>query len=205
MIPTSVKACALSFAIIHCFFDLIQLQLKQFVVMEIFETQPVHFKQPILRTIGYRHLTMPVSLTHMYISQFRDAVVQTIRILIRVMSFVSERQNNKLITIELIICELNVPNTTKTSASSQIKFHMRGPLTHWGRATHICVSKLSIIGSDNGLSPARRQANAGILLIRPLGTNINEILIEIRTFSFKKMHSKMSSEKWRPFVSVSMC
>ena len=30
-------------------------------------------------------------------------------------------------------------------------------LTHWGRATHICVSKLTIIGSDNGLSPSRRQ------------------------------------------------
>ena len=75
-------------------------------------------------------------------------------------------------------------------------------LTHWGRVTHIFVSKLSIIGSDNGLSPGRRQAiiriNAGILLIRPLGTNFNEILIEIRTFSFKKMHLKMSSGKWRP-------
>ena len=32
-------------------------------------------------------------------------------------------------------------------------------LTHWGRVTHICVSKLTIIGSDNGLSPGRRQAN----------------------------------------------
>ena len=41
------------------------------------------------------------------------------------------------------------------------------PLTHWGRVTHICVSGLSILGSDNGLSPGRRQAiiwtNAGIL------------------------------------------
>ena len=76
-------------------------------------------------------------------------------------------------------------------------------LTHWGRVTHICVSKLTIIGSDNGLSPGRRQAiiwtNAGILLIWPLGTNFNEILIEIHTFSFKKMHLKMSSAKWRPF------
>ena len=32
------------------------------------------------------------------------------------------------------------------------------PLTHWGRVTHICVSNLTIIGLDNGLSPARRQA-----------------------------------------------
>ena len=33
----------------------------------------------------------------------------------------------------------------------------------------------------------------------PLGTNFNEILIEILTFWFKKMHLKMSSAKWRPF------
>ena len=76
-------------------------------------------------------------------------------------------------------------------------------LTHWGRVTHICVSKLANIGSDNGLSPGRRQAiiwtNAGILLIGPLGTNLSEISIEILTFSFKKMCLKVSSAKWRPF------
>ena len=58
--------------------------------------------------------------------------------------------------------------------------------------THIYVRKLTIAGSNNGLSPGRRQAimwtNAGILLIGPLGTNFSEILSEIRTFSFKKMH-----------------
>ena len=76
-------------------------------------------------------------------------------------------------------------------------------LTHWGRVTHICVSDQTIIGSDNALSPDRRQAiirtNAGILLIDPLGTNFNEILIEIHIFSLKKIHLKMSSGKWRPF------
>ena len=76
-------------------------------------------------------------------------------------------------------------------------------LTHWGRVTHICVGKLTIIDSDNVLSPGRRQAiiwtNAGILLVGPLGTNFSEILIEIDTFSFKKMYLKMSSVKWRPF------
>ena len=30
-------------------------------------------------------------------------------------------------------------------------------LTHQGRVTHICVSKLTIVGSHNGLSPCRRQ------------------------------------------------
>ena len=75
-------------------------------------------------------------------------------------------------------------------------------LAHWGRVTHICVIKLTIIGSDNGLSPGRRQAiistNAGLLLIGPLGTNFSEILIEIITFSFKKMRLKVSSAKRRP-------
>ena len=76
-------------------------------------------------------------------------------------------------------------------------------LTRWGRVTHKCVSKQTIIGSDNGLSPDRRQAiiwtNAGLLLIRPTGTNFSEILIEILIFSFKKMRLKLSSANRRPF------
>ena len=76
-------------------------------------------------------------------------------------------------------------------------------LTHWGRATHICVSNITIIVSDNDLSPGRRQAiiwtNAGILFIGPLGTNFSEILIGIQTLAFKKIHLEMSSAKWRLF------
>ena len=41
--------------------------------------------------------------------------------------------------------------------------------------------------------------NAGNLLSGPLGTNFSEILIETDKFSFKKMHLKTSSGKWRPF------
>ena len=63
-------------------------------------------------------------------------------------------------------------------------------LTHWGRVTHICIIKLTIIGSNNGLSPDRRRAiiwiNAGILLIGPLGTNSSEILIEIHAFAIQE-------------------
>ena len=59
-------------------------------------------------------------------------------------------------------------------------------LTHSGRVTHICIRELTIIGSDNGLSPGRRQTiirtNAGILLIGSLETNFSEILINIYTF-----------------------
>ena len=77
------------------------------------------------------------------------------------------------------------------------------PLTHWGRVTHICVSQLITIVSDNGLSPDRRQAIIftnihEILLFGPVGRNFSEILIEIYAFSFKKINLKMSSEKWRP-------
>ena len=64
-------------------------------------------------------------------------------------------------------------------------------------------SKQTSIISDNGLSPGRRQANiwnnAGMLLIGSLGTNFNETSIEIHIFSFKKIHLKLSSGKWRPF------
>ena len=74
-------------------------------------------------------------------------------------------------------------------------------VTHWGLVTH--KFKLTIIGSDNGLSPGWHQAiiwtNAGILLTGPLGTNFSEILIEIYSFSSKKMHFKMSSERGQPF------
>ena len=74
-------------------------------------------------------------------------------------------------------------------------------LTHWGRVMHICVSKLTIISSDNGLSPGRRQAiiwtNVKILLIRTLETKFSEILGKIHSFPFSKMHLKMASAKWR--------
>ena len=72
-------------------------------------------------------------------------------------------------------------------------------LTRRGRVTHFCISKLAIIGSDNGLSPGRRQAIIWtidlLLLIKPLGINFSNILIETNTFSFKKMLLKMSSGK----------
>ena len=76
-------------------------------------------------------------------------------------------------------------------------------LTHWGRVTQIFVRKLTTNGSDNDLAPGRRQAiiwtNAIVLSIGSLGTNFNEISIKIHRSSFKKMHLKMSSGKWRPF------
>ena len=65
----------------------------------------------------------------------------------------------------------------------------------------------AIIGSDDGLLPDRYQdiiwTNARILLIELLGTNFNEILIEIHAFLFTKIHLKMFG-KCSHFVSLNM-
>ena len=68
----------------------------------------------------------------------------------------------------------------------------------WGKYGSV---HLADTDSDNGLSPDRHEAiiwtYAGIFLIRPLGTTLSEIFIKIQTFSFKKIHLKMSSGKCR--------
>ena len=83
-------------------------------------------------------------------------------------------------------------------------------LTHWGQVMHIYVSvNYTIIGSDNGLSPVRRQTiiwtNDGLLSIRPLGTCFIEISLEIQKFSFKNMHMKMLSAKMMAILSRPQC
>ena len=81
-------------------------------------------------------------------------------------------------------------------------FHLR----NFALSTHNLNSSRpdeAFIRSDNGLSPGRCQAiiwiNAGLLLIRTLGTNFKEIVNKIHAFSFKKMHLEMLSAKWRQF------
>ena len=73
----------------------------------------------------------------------------------------------------------------------------------WLSEAEWSVSKLTSIGSDNGLGSGRCQAifwtNTGVLLIRTLGTNLSEILSGIHAFLFKKMHVKMWPAKWQPF------
>ena len=76
--------------------------------------------------------------------------------------------------------------------SNSNKFIIENSLTYWGRVTHIWWSQAII------------WTNAGILLIGPLRTNFSEVLIEIYTFSFKRVHLKRSHGKLRAFVSLSM-
>ena len=99
---------------------------------------------------------------------------------------------------------------TNESWASEISWDLS--LIQWDKVMHVYVSKLTIISSDNGLSPGRRQAiiwtNAGILSIGPIGIIVNEILFEIHIFSFRKFFLKMSSGRWWLFclgVNVLRC
>ena len=49
--------------------------------------------------------------------------------------------------------EFGASNVTGNAVS-----HITCNLIHWGRVTYICVSKLTIFGPDNGLSPGRGPA-----------------------------------------------
>ena len=83
------------------------------------------------------------------------------------------------------------------------KFDNDWPSTHWGRAAHVCVSKLTVIGLNNSLSPGRHQyiikSNDRILVIGPLRTNVGEILIESHKFWFEKIQFYISSAKQQSF------
>ena len=76
------------------------------------------------------------------------------------------------------------------------------PLTHWGRVTHICLSKLTIIDSDNGLSPSRRQAivwtSDGILLIYPHWNANQNSYILIQENAIENIVRKMAAILSRP-------
>ena len=83
----------------------------------------------------------------------------------------------------------------------------------WGYKVQISLTYLPLVwhidasvnqirnGSDNGLSPIWYQdiilTNAGLLSIRPLRTNISEILINIQNISFKTLLIKISSAKYK--------
>ena len=79
-------------------------------------------------------------------------------------------------------------------------------LTHLGRVMHICISKLTIICSDNGLLSSQCQAiistNAGISLIWPLETQLNKILV---IFIKKNCTWKYCMGNVSHVISLSMC
>ena len=99
-------------------------------------------------------------------------------------------------------------STSYSSPSNSVSWGSHDIL---GRMTHICVSTQTIIGSDNGLSPDRRQAiiwtNAGILLIGSLGkkTSVKSEKSIFIHFHSRKCVWKCRLENGDHFVSASVC
>ena len=129
--------------------------------------------------------------SHYYLNQFWLIISE-------VCGFYLGQIHKKILKTYMLKMSLKITNW-------ELQRHVPGAivLTHWGWVTHICVSKLTIIVSDNGLLPGWHQAiiwtNSGILLSGTSGPNISELSIKIPTFLLKKIHLKMSSRKWQPF------
>ena len=67
------------------------------------------------------------------------------------------------------------------------QFMMKLHLTHWGRVTHICVSKITIIGPDNGSTPSRRWNFVNLNLRNKLKWNFNRnqyIFVQENAFEY---------------------
>ena len=91
-------------------------------------------------------------------------------------NFIKFMQDSKTYgTFVLSHCDFHIRNIVYDENTGKYKmidyYRQIFVLTHWGRVTYICVGDLTIIGSDNGLSPVRRQAIiwtiVGMLLIGP--------------------------------------
>ena len=75
--------------------------------------------------------------------------------------------------------------------------------THWGWVMHVCVSKLNINGSDNGLAPTMWQT---IHYLNQWWNVVNWTLRNKLQWNFKwnpyifiqEMYLNVSSAKWRP-------
>ena len=80
---------------------------------------------------------------------------------------------------------------------------------HSGQVMHICISRLTSIGSGNGSSPVQRQAitwtNVGLLSVGILGTSFGEIWIGILSFTFNKCIWTCGLWNGGHFVSASIC
>ena len=101
----------------------------------------------------------------------------------------------------LAFCE-GKPSVTERFPSRTVRNAGIDIWTHWGWVTHICISKLMTIGSDNGLSPSRCHAiiwsTIVILAIGPLETknhwNLNRNqYIFIQDYAFENIVCNMAS------------
>ena len=91
----------------------------------------------------------------------------------------------------------------------EYKFVCLSPVTNWGQDTHICVIIQTIIDSDNGLSPVRRQAiirtNAGLLSVWSLRTYFSDIFFYQNTTFWRRYFQMHIVCKMLTILSRSQC
>ena len=76
--------------------------------------------------------------------------------------------------------------------------------THWSRVTHICVSKLTIIGSDNGLSPGRRSHYLNQCCDIVKWTLRNKLLLNLSRKSYVFFQENPYENGARKMVAISL-
>ena len=159
-------------------------------------------KQAICR-LNILHTQFDLGLYKAYVMKIYITIILALQMLVPPTYIQDANWANTIPAVNLAPIGARPSTIAERTTKIEMIFSKCLGLTQWGRLAYICVGNVTIIGSNNGLSPGRRQAiiwtNARTLLIGPLGTKLSEILIGIYTFSVKKMHLKMSFAKWRPF------
>ena len=172
----------------------------------LFGNEPLH--KNICISIWTPRVKRPIKLNQIKIISFKnDNILSCVRLSRKLLWF---EKNPLTISQHRYRLQLGAIRwQTWTSVDQDLWCHIsslgQNGLTLWGPEMYIYISKLTIIGSGNGLSPLRQQAitwpNVALLSVGLLETTFNEIWIRILSFSFKKMHLKMLSAKMAAYLS----
>ena len=128
-----------------------------------------------------------------YLIQHHINITNIIHEIFRELSVISGDQdhNAKAVIMGLVAIHMSTYNIQPTN------------LTHWGRMTHFASinqpSLVQIMACHLVGAKPLSEPMLELLLIGNSETNFSEIVSEIHTFSFKKMHLKISSTKWLAF------
>ena len=100
-----------------------------------------------------------------------------------------------VVELDSIVLGNGLPHVASFTKEVNLRLAKR-PLKTNGRLANHRLTSLVKEATD------RRQTitwtNTGLLATGPLGTHFSDIRIKILNFSFKKLHMKMFSSKWRP-------
>ena len=89
---------------------------------------------------------------------------------------------------------LHVSSNKFMSSRVNSSFPSAAYMRQWTGSALVQIMACRLFGNNSLSKPM-----LGCCQLEPLGTNFNEIWIKIHNVSFRKMHLKMKSAKWRPF------